>query len=111
VAIVIDDADSAEIPAATVELEVGRMFSSLFPDRIALGAKVKAAVEVKTSVLEINATIKVKVKAAAGVNAAVEVNTFCEGGYLRFVQGVQLLTLSVDLAPAKYSASCIQRAL
>jgi hypothetical protein len=66
VAVVIDDADSAEIPAAAVELEVGGMFSSPFPDGIALGAKVKAAVKVKTSVLEINTTIEVKVKAAAG---------------------------------------------
>jgi hypothetical protein len=50
VATAIDNADSAEIPAAAVELGVGGMFSSLFPDGIALGAKVKAAVEVKAAV-------------------------------------------------------------
>jgi hypothetical protein len=47
VAAAIDDADSAEIPAAAVELGIGGMFSSPFPDGIALGAKVKAAVEVR----------------------------------------------------------------
>jgi hypothetical protein len=66
VAAAINNADSAEIPAAAVELGAGGMFLSLFPDGIALGAKVKAAVEVKTSVLEINTTVE--------VNTAVEVN-------------------------------------
>jgi hypothetical protein len=47
VAAAIDDVDSAEIPAAAVELGIKGMFLSLFPNRIALGAKVKAAVEVR----------------------------------------------------------------
>jgi hypothetical protein len=42
VAAAIDDADSAEIPAAAVELGMGGVFSSPFPDRIALGPNLGA---------------------------------------------------------------------
>ena len=38
----IDDADSAEIPAATVELGVLGVFSSFFPDGIVLGSNLGA---------------------------------------------------------------------
>jgi hypothetical protein len=41
----INDADSAEIPAAAVKLRVREMFLSLFFDRIVLDAKIKAAVK------------------------------------------------------------------
>ena len=38
----IDDADSAEIPATAVELGVGGVFSSPFPDGITLGPNLGA---------------------------------------------------------------------
>jgi hypothetical protein len=43
----INNTNFVEILAAAVELGVRRMFLSLFSDGIALGAKVKAAVEVR----------------------------------------------------------------
>jgi hypothetical protein len=49
------------------------MFSSLFLNGIALGAKVKAAVEAKAAV-GVNVTIKVK-SSVLDINATVEVNT------------------------------------